>query len=77
MGYIEPSTRKVNKNKKPLVETLVSKKFWVLLNKKNKIYYSMNGSIVMFSRLKDAKHYMLEEPDIEFKLEKLDVIITR
>lgn len=83
MGYIEPSTRKVNKNKKPLVETITSKKFWVMLNNKGRLVYHKDGHILIFSRKRDADSYLMDminwntAEDVNVKLEKLDVIITK
>jgi hypothetical protein len=77
MGYTNPSTRKVNKNKSPEVETITSKKFWVLLNNKGRlVYHKTEGHIFLFSRRKDALDYLMDYCP-ENKIEKLDVIITK
>jgi hypothetical protein len=85
MTYIKPSTRKVNRQKPPLVETVSNKRYWVILTDKGKIA-SKDGQLLIFYRRKDAQ---LFEEDICFenrcdgeaantrKIEKLDVLVTR
>lgn len=82
MGYIKPSTRKVNKTKSPEIETVSKKKYWIILDNKGRLV-SVDGMIPMFYRRKDALEY-LDSPYIRdivsfkgTKLEKLDVMITR
>ena len=69
--------KKIINQKLPELLTITNKKYWVVLTNKNKLFYHPDGSIVIFSRRKDALEY-LELHDLDhLKIDKLDIIITK
>lgn len=78
MVYTRESSRKLNKhnNKRQDIDTVTSKKYWIVLTNKGRLAYNDDGSIVMFSRRRDALEFLVSKPEY-LKIEKLDVIITR
>lgn len=69
--------KKILNQKNPELVTVTSKKYWVVLNNKNKLHYNSEGAILLFSRRKDALEYLDVLGNEGLKIDKLDIIITK
>ena len=72
------------KNKKKIISskpssevTITSKKFWVILSNRDKLVYDKLGHLLIFPRRRDALEHLEMLNNINYKIEKLDVIITK
>lgn len=69
--------KKIIPSKPSSVVTITSKKYWVVLSNKDKLVYDKLGHILIFSRRLDALEYLEILNNTNYKIEKLDVIITK
>lgn len=75
---MDSQRKKIIHSKPPDIVTITSKKYWVVLTNKSRLYYTKEGQIIMFSRRKDALYFLEDAKELgNLKIEKLDVIITK
>ena len=83
MSFIDPYTKKrfAHTNKKPEVETITNKKYWVVVDNKNNLVYHREGHLLIFANKRIAIEWFKENDrkckNVTWRLERLSLCITR
>lgn len=83
MSFVNPYTNKrfSNTNKKPEVETLTNKKYWIVIDNKSNLAYHKDGHLLIFASKRIGLQWFKEHDrkckNITWRLERLNLCITR